>query len=220
MPEEERRSIGEAARRRVLAGHTAACRASELETSFSSCTSRTFQLAIGRPRNGQARRRTYKARALDQRWSLAAGERGRGTTQSQFDEKGSRDGRNGVYRLASLCEVDRKGCFVYCLDNNYSRVVSKIFGTGSIILDFEFLHQDVSAISSMCDRIYNLACPASPVHYQAEPIRDDADQCPGRAPAALGENCGARFCNPRPARFMATPAFIPRRNSTGETSIR
>jgi spore maturation protein CgeB len=32
MPEEERRSIGEAARRRVLAGHTAAYRAKELET--------------------------------------------------------------------------------------------------------------------------------------------------------------------------------------------
>jgi hypothetical protein len=32
MPEEERRSIGEAARRRVLAGHTAARRAKELET--------------------------------------------------------------------------------------------------------------------------------------------------------------------------------------------
>jgi spore maturation protein CgeB len=31
MPEEERRGIGEAARRRVLASHTAACRAKELE---------------------------------------------------------------------------------------------------------------------------------------------------------------------------------------------
>ncbi len=32
MSEEERRGIGEAARRRVLAGHTASCRARELET--------------------------------------------------------------------------------------------------------------------------------------------------------------------------------------------
>ena len=32
MSEEERRAIGEAARRRVLASHTASCRARELET--------------------------------------------------------------------------------------------------------------------------------------------------------------------------------------------
>lgn len=38
MPEEERRGIGEAARLRVLASHTAACRAKELETHlFGLC---------------------------------------------------------------------------------------------------------------------------------------------------------------------------------------
>lgn len=38
--------------------------------------------------------------------------------------------------------------------------------------DFSFVHQDVTEpIDARVDRIYNLACPASPIHYQADPIR-------------------------------------------------
>jgi len=60
---------------------------------------------------------------------------------------------------------------VMCLDNFYT-------GTRDNILDlmdnrkFEFLHHDVTApLYVEVDQIYNLACPASPVHYQSDPVR-------------------------------------------------
>lgn len=37
---------------------------------------------------------------------------------------------------------------------------------------FEFIHHDVSApLELEVDQIYNLACPASPIHYQHDPIK-------------------------------------------------
>lgn len=71
-----------------------------------------------------------------------------------------------------LCEklVD-EGHEVICLDNFYT-------GTKSNILNllnrpnFTLLTQDVAAaINLEVDQIYNLACPASPVHYQKNPIQ-------------------------------------------------
>lgn len=70
-----------------------------------------------------------------------------------------------------LCErLLALGCRVFCLDS---------FETGRIeniahLLghrDFQFLKHDiVEPFELRVDEIYNLACPASPVHYQADPI--------------------------------------------------
>lgn len=64
-----------------------------------------------------------------------------------------------------------EGHEVICLDNFYT-------GTKSNILNlinrpnFTLLTQDVgSQINLEVDQIYNLACPASPVHYQKNPIQ-------------------------------------------------
>ncbi len=39
-------------------------------------------------------------------------------------------------------------------------------------LNFEFIEHDVrDNISVSCDAIVNFACPASPIHYQSDPIR-------------------------------------------------
>lgn len=51
MPEEERRGIGEAARRRVLAGHTASCRAKELDTYLLQLCRPGPGATTGRPRS-------------------------------------------------------------------------------------------------------------------------------------------------------------------------
>lgn len=71
-----------------------------------------------------------------------------------------------------LCErLVAEGCEVVCLDD---------LSTGS--LDnvahlareprFSILRQDVAApLQVGADEIYNLACPASPTHYQADPVR-------------------------------------------------
>ena len=64
-----------------------------------------------------------------------------------------------------------QGCHVVCLDN---------LSTGSLrnIRDFEndpnfeFIETDVTEpIHLKVDKIYNLACPASPVHYQRDPVK-------------------------------------------------
>lgn len=60
---------------------------------------------------------------------------------------------------------------VLCIDNLYT-------GTKDNILDlfghpkFEFMRHDVTfPLYVEVDRIYNLACPASPVHYQHDPVQ-------------------------------------------------
>ena len=61
---------------------------------------------------------------------------------------------------------------VLCVDNFYSSSKSNIAN----LLDnpnFKFYEQDVCNldIDENIDIIYNLACPASPIHYQADPVK-------------------------------------------------
>ncbi len=71
-----------------------------------------------------------------------------------------------------LCErLLRDGCDVICVDNFYT-------GTRDNILPllesphFEVLRHDVTfPIYLEIDEIYNLACPASPIHYQFDPVQ-------------------------------------------------
>lgn len=63
------------------------------------------------------------------------------------------------------------GDMVLCSDDLSTGSLSNIdslVGSGN----FEFLHHDVAVpLNVEVDQIYNLACPASPVHYQSDPIR-------------------------------------------------
>ena len=71
-----------------------------------------------------------------------------------------------------LCErLLANGCDVLCLDNFYT-------GTRDNILPlfasphFEMMRHDVTfPVYVEVDEIYNLACPASPVHYQFDPVQ-------------------------------------------------
>ena len=68
-----------------------------------------------------------------------------------------------------LCrQLVHRGDSVKCVDNLYSGSKSNI----SDLIDyknFEFVRHDVSLpLVIEVDQIYNLACPASPVHYQAD----------------------------------------------------
>lgn len=71
-----------------------------------------------------------------------------------------------------LCDrLLRDGCDVLCLDNFYS-------GTKDNLIDllpnphFELVRHDVTfPLYVEVDEIYNLACPASPVHYQWDPVQ-------------------------------------------------
>jgi UDP-glucuronate decarboxylase len=60
---------------------------------------------------------------------------------------------------------------VLCVDNFYTGTRRNIYG----LLDnprFELMRQDVCfPLYVEVDRIYNLACPASPIHYQHDPVQ-------------------------------------------------
>jgi len=71
-----------------------------------------------------------------------------------------------------LCErLISQGHDVLCADNLYTGAKSNIahlLGNSR----FEFLRHDVTVpLHVEVDEIYNLACPASPVHYQADPVQ-------------------------------------------------
>jgi UDP-glucuronate decarboxylase len=71
-----------------------------------------------------------------------------------------------------LCErLLKDGCDVLCVDNFYSGTRDNI---GHLIGNphFELMRHDVTfPLYVEVDEIYNLACPASPVHYQWDPVQ-------------------------------------------------
>ncbi len=65
----------------------------------------------------------------------------------------------------------RDGHDVICMDNYYTGAKSNIAHLLGYA-NFELLRYDVrQPLQIEVDEIYNLACPASPVHYQMEPVR-------------------------------------------------
>src|SRR3990172_1621024 len=71
-----------------------------------------------------------------------------------------------------LCErLLNEGHEVLCIDNFYSGTKDNING----LLDnhhFELMRHDVTfPLYVEADEIYTLACPASPIHYQFDPVQ-------------------------------------------------
>jgi len=73
-----------------------------------------------------------------------------------------------------LCEyLLDKGNYIICVDNLFTgakRNIEHLFPNEN----FEFIEHDIIEpifIDEKIDQIYNLACPASPVHYQSNPVR-------------------------------------------------
>lgn len=71
-----------------------------------------------------------------------------------------------------LCErLLSEGCEVLCLDNFFTGSKENIVP----FLDhsfFELIRHDVCVpLNVEVDEIYNLACPASPIHYQSDPVQ-------------------------------------------------
>jgi UDP-glucuronate decarboxylase len=71
-----------------------------------------------------------------------------------------------------LCErLLNDGCDVLCVDNLYSGVRDNII---DLLPNphFEFMRHDVTfPLYIEVDQIYNMACPASPIHYQLDPVQ-------------------------------------------------
>lgn len=71
-----------------------------------------------------------------------------------------------------LCEaLLNRGDEVICADNLFTgakRNIYNLLGNPR----FEFIRHDVTfPLYIECDEIYNLACPASPIHYQRDPVQ-------------------------------------------------
>ena len=65
----------------------------------------------------------------------------------------------------------KKGCQVLCVDNFFTgtrRNIEHLIGMPG----FELLRHDIThPLYVEVDEIYNLACPASPIHYQRDPVQ-------------------------------------------------
>lgn len=77
----------------------------------------------------------------------------------------------GVHLCARLLSLGHEVICVDDLSNSWNHSeIDKLRRQG-----MQFVHHDVQrpfdSYVGDCDRIYNLACPASPIHYQRDPIR-------------------------------------------------
>jgi len=102
-----------------------------------------------------------------------------------------------------------EGHEVLCLDNFFTGSKKNI----EHLLDnprFEFLRHDiVDPIHLEVDQIYNLACPASPVHYQFNPIKTIKTSTVGMVNMlGLAKRVKARI-------LQATRKYIPRKKPIG-----
>lgn len=112
-----------------------------------------------------------------------------------------------------LCErlLDR-GDTVFCLDNNSTGSldnVRHIMGNER----FRFICRDVvQPLPLRIDEIYNLACPASPVHYQADPIHTTRTCVLGALNVLdLARRCGAKVLQASTSEVYGEPEEHPQR---------
>ena len=116
-----------------------------------------------------------------------------------------------------LCErLLKNDCEVLCVDNLYSGSKENIVQL-SQNPNFEFIRHDITfPLYLEADEIFNLACPASPLHYQRNPVQTiktcvhGSINMPGLARGSMH-----LFCKLQPAKFMVIQRFIPRKKISG-----
>lgn len=112
-----------------------------------------------------------------------------------------------------LCEhLLREGHYVISVDNLFtgSRMNIK-----DLILHerFQFIEHDITEpLDVEIDEIYNMACPASPVHYQAEPLRTLKTNIIGSIHLLeLAKRTGARVLQASTSEVYGDPLVHPQR---------
>lgn len=110
-----------------------------------------------------------------------------------------------------LCDrLIREGNDVICLDNLFTGKKDNI----RHLLDnpyFEFIRHDVTqSIFVECDQIYNLACPASPLQYQRDPIYTTKTSIYGAFNTlGLAKRTGARILQSSTSEVYGDPEISP-----------
>ena len=94
-----------------------------------------------------------------------------------------------------LCDrLIEQGHLVDCIDNLFTGNKSNI-SHFSGKMNFKFLNYDVTfPLNTQYDEIYNLACPASPIHYQSDPVQTIKTNVLGAINMLeLATRCGAKI---------------------------
>ena len=110
-----------------------------------------------------------------------------------------------------LCtRLINSGCDVLCLDNLYSGEKDNI----AHLLDspyFEFVRHDVTfPFYAEVDEIYNLACPASPIHYQRDPVQTTKTSVHGAINMlGLAKRTGAKILQASTSEIYGDPEIHP-----------
>lgn len=110
-----------------------------------------------------------------------------------------------------LCErLIREGNEVVCMDNLFTGQkdnIRHLLGNPY----FEFIRQDIlEEVYVECDQIYNLACPASPVHYQYDPIKTGKTNVIGALHVlGLAKRCRARILQASTSEVYGDPQIHP-----------
>lgn len=114
-----------------------------------------------------------------------------------------------------LCErLVNEGNDVVCLDNLFTGQkdnIRHLMGNPY----FEFVRHDVlEPMYVECDQIYNLACPASPIHYQYDPIKTAKTSVIGAIHAlGLAKRCNARILQASTSEVYGDPEVHPQPES-------
>lgn len=112
-----------------------------------------------------------------------------------------------------LCErLLREKCSVICVDNFYTGTrenIQHLFGNPH----FEVIRHDVCfPLYIEVDEIYNLACPASPIHYQHDPVQTTKTSVHGAINMlGLAKRVKARILQASTSEVYGDPAVHPQR---------
>ncbi len=112
-----------------------------------------------------------------------------------------------------LCErLLNEGNYVICLDNFFTGSKENV----EHLLDsknFELVEYDVTEpFFTQVDEIYNLACPASPVHYQFNPVKTMKTSVLGIVNMLeLAKKCNARILQASTSEVYGDPKVHPQR---------
>lgn len=102
------------------------------------------------------------------------------------------------------------GCDVLCLDNLYSGEKDNIAHLTASPY-FEFVRHDVTfPFYAEVDEIYNLACPASPIHYQRDPVQTTKTSVHGAINMlGLAKRTGAKILQASTSEVYGDPEIHP-----------
>jgi UDP-glucuronate decarboxylase len=110
-----------------------------------------------------------------------------------------------------LCErLLEKDCYTICLDNYFTGQKRNIIH----LMDdnrFELIRHDlVNPIFLEVDKIYNLACPASPIHYQYNPVKTTKTSVMGAINMlGMAKRVGAKILQASTSEIYGNPNVHP-----------